>query len=90
MKRPFIPPDADSHGVGPLGLDIKMARGHGWTQKQIERVAKAIGTISRREGAISHRKGRVPGCPCVVCDFNIKLKELPEEYRKARSRMVTR
>lgn len=54
---------------------------------QLERVARAIGQMSRREGRVAHRKGRVPGCPCVVCDYDISLNNLPTEYQRARKRM---
>lgn len=87
-KQPYIRPTATNHGVGPLDLDLEMARRQGWSEAQLERTAKAIGTLSRREAAIAHRKGPVPGCPCVVCDFSIKLEDLPNEYKKARKRIT--
>jgi len=54
-------------GTGPLVLNCEMARRQGWSQAAIERTLKKLGTIARREAAIAHRKGIVPGCPCVVC-----------------------
>lgn len=67
-KRRWIDEETHSTGVGPLSLDVAMARRHGWSEKQINRVAEQIGVLSRRNAAISHRNGPVPACPCVVCD----------------------
>ena len=86
-KKPYVPEDAHSFGVGPLQLDVLMARRHGWTWAAIYRTAKKIGAISRREAAIAHRKGQVQDCPCVVCDQGVRLDELPERYRGARKKM---
>ena len=80
ISKRLVHPDTTSHGVGPLDLDVAMARRHGWSEKAIERTVKAIGEMSRRESGLAHRNGIVPGCPCVCCDLSIPISALPDEY----------
>ena len=66
-REVFINEDTTSFGVGSVTLDVDMARRHGWSERAIRRVAGVLAAISRRETNRSHRKGRVPKCPCVHC-----------------------
>lgn len=81
-RRPWIDEETQSASVGPLSLDVTMARGHGWSEKQIERVAEQIRVLSRRNGAISHRRGPVKGCPCVSCDPKVPDRDTDNEKRR--------
>lgn len=60
--------DSAAVGVGPLSLDVTMARKHGWSPSQISRVVGQLGALSRRNHALSHRNGPPGNCPCVTCD----------------------
>lgn len=60
--------EAISFGVGPVTLDIEMARCHGWSKEQIGRAAEELEAISIRERDIAHSRGVVPACPCLDCD----------------------
>ncbi len=82
-----ISPTSNSHGIGPLTIDLAMARRHGWSQEQLQKVVGLIGDISRREGDVSHWKGPVENCPCVTCDLQVETKDLPDEtYQLTRVR----
>lgn len=53
---PLLDSEIQSFGVGPLNLDVSLARLHGWSEKQIARVADAIGKLARKEGSIAERR----------------------------------
>lgn len=89
-RRSFIDGETHSASVGSLSIDVDMARSHGWSEKAIFRAFERIGKLSRRENALAHRNGRIKNCPCCVCDFKVSLKDLPEEYRAERVRMLKR
>ena len=40
-------------GVGPVDLDVDMARRHGWSEEQIERAFETLKYVSRVEGTIA-------------------------------------
>jgi hypothetical protein len=75
---------AHESGVGPITLDVQMARGHGWSIAQIDRALQQLGAISRREAGISHRHGPVPGCPCETCDLTTPIAGLMEPSSRRR------
>lgn len=77
-------------GVGPIELDVEMARIAGWSQAAIERAAKEIRKLSRRENALAHRNGPVASCRCVACDPQISMAGLPLEYQRQRQRWMDR
>lgn len=45
-----------SIGIGPLDFNVKMAREFGWSPAQLNRVAKELSKIGKREGAICRRR----------------------------------
>lgn len=58
---------ATSTGVGPVSLDVEMARKHGWSEALINKVAFAIGAISRQANyETSFAKGYT--YKCLVCE----------------------
>lgn len=63
----YVNASTHSWGVGPVQLDVDMARTQGWSEAAIERTCDKLTTISRREGSIAHRNGPVPTCRCVKC-----------------------
>lgn len=75
-RRPFIRETTEEIACGPVELDVKMARRHGWSERAIERAWKALSAISKREGGLAHRRGPVAGCPCIVCDPRVSNQEL--------------
>jgi hypothetical protein len=57
-----------SFGIGPVVLDVEMARAQGWSEKIIQQAAFAIGAISREanyQAALS--KGHTHRCPVCEC-----------------------
>lgn len=80
FERKFLDPPVDKDtraaSIGPVTLNVAMARRHGWSEEAINRAVKEIGRISRTESSIAHRRGPVKGCPCVYCDFTVPLKHL--------------
>lgn len=82
-NRRWINEETQSTAVGPISLDVAMARRHGWSEKQIERVAKRLGAISRFNKTLSHRKGPVKFCPCVVCDPKVKDSDTDDAKQRA-------
>lgn len=78
LLRREIHEDTRSAGVGPLSIDCVMARRHGWSERQIARAYRLLGAISGREGSLSHRRGPVKGCRCVVCDPQTSNDDLRE------------
>jgi hypothetical protein len=65
-KRSDIDDETREVGVGPLNLDVTMARGHGWTEKAIKRTADLIQKIAKRESAYARRRHpeRYEDCNC--------------------------
>lgn len=55
-ERPIVSENTTDWGVGPVGLNVDMARRHGWTEKQINRAAEELRRISRKEGGIAQRR----------------------------------
>jgi hypothetical protein len=52
-----------SCGIGPISIDLAMARKHDWTEEQIARSATIIFASSRMENRIAcHRKGHTRIC----------------------------
>lgn len=47
---------ARTSGVGPILLDCAMARRHGWTGREIVRVALILGAVSRFAGSAARRR----------------------------------
>lgn len=89
MSRSGINEETSEFGVGPLNLDVKMARRHGWSEEAIEYVAKLIGDVSQREATVSHWAGPVKGCPCISCDLAVPLDELDDGNLLDRSRWAS-
>lgn len=45
-----------SFGVGPISLDVQMAREHGWSDKQLLRAMDKIEDLSKKESRIAVRR----------------------------------
>jgi len=57
-----------SSGVGPVHVNIDMARGHGWSERQISRCLAVCHASSRLEGRlVNHAKGYTRQCPVCEC-----------------------
>lgn len=68
--------EVTSFGVGPISLDIEMARRHGWSETLIKRTQEFIGAIARDANRETHFNGPVDGCPCCVCDASTPTDKL--------------
>lgn len=81
---------AHTAGVGPVSLDVAMARQHGWSIQQIDRALDELGKISRRYGDLAHRRGPVAGCPCETCDRRTPDHQLAEPSARRRRELWRR
>lgn len=62
-----VGPGVTSTGVGPIELDVEMARKHGWSEDLINKVAFAIGALSRQASyETAFAKGYT--YKCLVCE----------------------
>jgi len=48
-------------GMGPVNLNIAMARDHGWSKEQIERAWSVLEAVSMSEGEIAKLRSHVSG-----------------------------
>lgn len=55
-------------GVGPLSFDVEMARSHGWSDKEIERLWDRLEhAYQRASRRMNRRHGRTAICPRCEC-----------------------
>lgn len=88
-----IKPDTQSYGVGPLSLDVAMARRHGWTEEMLEGAADEIAKLSRSKGMEAQSKNphlfyRAPdGTDIFVGDLSVEARiEIVTEYERGRKK----
>lgn len=76
-----LPDDETVHAsVGPLEMDVELARDLGWTQAQIERVWAVVERLSRSNTRVAAwREGRRESCE--VCDRWIEKPGMCECHR---------
>jgi hypothetical protein len=87
MSRRGIDEDTRAIGVGCVGLDVEMAREHGWTDDDINRtwdtISAAYGATSQQVAKRAGHTRRCPDCecwtvpegPCHLCDRDRQLAE---------------
>lgn len=56
FKRPAIDEETREVHFGPVGLDCSLARAHGYSEKQLERMHDAIKRLVTKESAIARRR----------------------------------
>ncbi len=59
-----IKEDTRSFGVGPISLDVEMARKLGWTREQIDQAAAAVAFLAR---GVSLTRDQESGDACESC-----------------------
>lgn len=89
------PGSVTSSGVGPISLDVEMARKHGWTTEQIDVAAYILAEISRANSkAVALRNGHTRQCPvcecwtvphgnCHLCEENKQNERRREQLERA-------
>lgn len=48
-----VSPETSEVSMGPISLDVDMARGHGWTEGQIERAWFVLQAVAKAEGEVA-------------------------------------
>lgn len=91
--KKLIGPDTHSYGVGPLSIDVDMARKHGWSEESIEGAADEVARSSRAYGMQAmydnpHLFYRAPdGTDIFVGDLSVEARiKIVTEYEKGRKR----
>lgn len=90
-EQNLIGPDTHSYGVGPISIDVDMARKHGWSEALIEAAANDVARTSRyyAERTLKERPHlfyRAPdGTDIFIGDLSLEARiEIVTGYEKAR------